>query len=56
MPTCGRTSARRWQGVPSEGGEKVRPALGLDERPIVLLATNVIGDSLTLGRQVFSNS
>jgi hypothetical protein len=47
---------RRWQDVPSEGGEKVRAALGLDDRPVVLLATNVIGDSLTLGRQVFSNS
>jgi hypothetical protein len=48
--------ARRWQGVPSEGGEKACVALGLDHRPIVLLATNVIGDSLTLGRQVFSDS
>ena len=48
--------SRRWQGVPSEGGEQVRHTLGLDDRPIVLLATNVIGDSLTLGRQVFSDS
>ena len=48
--------ARRWQGVPSQGGEQVRRTLGLDQRPIVLLATNVIGDSLTLGRQVFSDS
>ncbi len=48
--------ARRWQGVPAEGGAQVRQTLGLDERPIVLLATNVIGDSLTLGRQVFSDS
>jgi hypothetical protein len=48
--------ARRWQGVPSMGGDQVRQALGLDSRPIVLLATNVIGDSLTLGRQVFSDS
>ena len=47
---------RRWQGVPSEGGAQVRQTLGLDGRPIVLLATNVIGDSLTLGRQVFSDS
>jgi hypothetical protein len=52
----------RWQGVPSEGGEAVRASLGLDSgdlhrrRPVVLLATNVIGDSLTLGRQVFSDS
>lgn len=48
--------ARRWQGVPSAGGAQVRQTLSLDERPIVLLATNVIGDSLTLGRQVFSDS
>lgn len=48
--------ARRWQGAPSEGGAKARAALRLDTRPIVLLATNVIGDSLTLGRQVFSDS
>ncbi len=48
--------ARRWQGVPSTGGAQVRQSLGLDQRPIVLLATNVIGDSLTLGRQVFSDS
>jgi len=47
---------RRWQGIPSEGGAQVRHMLGLDGRPIVLLATNVIGDSLTLGRQVFSDS
>ena len=48
--------ARRWQGVPSEGGMQVRKTLGLDDRPVALLATNVIGDSLTLGRQVFSDS
>lgn len=48
--------ARRWQGVPSEGGERVRSTLSLDNRPVLLLATNVIGDSLTLGRQVFSDS
>jgi hypothetical protein len=48
--------ARRWQGIPSVGGEKTRTELGLDNRPIILLATNVIGDSLTLGRQVFSDS
>jgi hypothetical protein len=47
---------RRWQGVPSEGGAQVRRSLGLDGRPIILLATNVIGDSLTLGRQIFSDS
>jgi hypothetical protein len=47
---------RRWQGQPSQGGEQARQALGLDSRPVVLLAANVIGDSLTLGRQVFSNN
>ena len=48
--------SRRWQGTPSQGGVKARQGLGLDGRPIVLLAANVIGDSLTLGRQVFSRS
>ncbi len=48
--------SRRWQGAPSIGGQQTRIELGLDNRPIVLLATNVIGDSLTLGRQVFSDS
>lgn len=48
--------SRRWQGLPSQGGEQVRYQLGLDDRQVVLLAANVIGDSLTLGRQVFSQS
>jgi hypothetical protein len=48
--------ARLWQGTPAQGGEQARKALGLDSRPVVLLATNVLGDSLTLGRQVFSKS
>ncbi len=48
--------ARRWQDTSPMGGEKVREELGLDQRPVVLLATNVLGDSLTLGRQVFSKS
>jgi hypothetical protein len=46
----------RWLGIVSEGGEKVRAALKLDSRPIVLLATNVLGDSLTLDRQTFTNT
>lgn len=49
-----RNFYRRWQDVPSEGAEQVRAKLGLDERPLVLLAANVIGDSLTLGRATFS--
>jgi hypothetical protein len=48
--------SRRWQGLPNQGGEQVRQALNLDQRPIFLLAANVIGDSLTLGRQVFSQN
>jgi hypothetical protein len=48
--------SRMWQGVPTQGAHKTRKSLGLDERPIILLATNVLGDSLTLGRQVFTKS
>jgi hypothetical protein len=48
--------SRLWQGIPAQGGSQVRASLGLDDRPVVLLATNVLGDSLTLGRQVFSRS
>lgn len=47
---------RQWQSLPSQGSDSVRQALKLDNRPIVLLATNVLGDSLTLGRQVFSKT
>jgi hypothetical protein len=48
--------ARKWQATPTKGGRQVRQKLGLDDRPVVLLATNVLGDSLTLGRQVFSRT
>jgi len=48
--------SRLWQQVPEQGVEMARSALGLDERPVVLLATNVLGDSLTLGREIFSHS
>lgn len=43
-----------YQGTAMQGGEKIKQDLGLDSRPVVLLATNVVGDSLTLGRQTFS--
>lgn len=50
-------SVRKWQDVAAKGGEKLRKELGLDrKRPVVLLATNVLGDSLTLGRNVFARS
>jgi hypothetical protein len=49
-------SDRLWQDVPRSGGEQARQALSLDDSPIVMLATNVLGDSLTLGRDLFSTS
>jgi hypothetical protein len=48
--------SRRWQGTTSQGGEAARTALGLDAGQVVLLPTNVLGDSLTLGRHIFSES
>ncbi len=58
-----RTSAKKygkgtrfWQDVASVGGEQLRSDLHLDSRPVVLLATNVLGDSLTLGRNIFTVS
>ena len=49
-------SVRKWQDVETKGGEQLRKELKLDKRPIILLPTNVLGDSLTLGRNVFANS
>ena len=46
--------ARQWQQSPSQGATAVKETLGLDERPIALLPTNVLGDSLTLGRERIS--
>ena len=42
--------ARQWQQNPVKGGASVRESLNLDARPLALLATNVLGHSLTLGR------
>jgi hypothetical protein len=49
-------SIRKWQDVETKGGEQHRKELKLDNRPIVLLPTNVLGDSLTLGRNTFAPS
>jgi hypothetical protein len=49
-------SNRLWQYVSSQGAEATKKALGLDDRPVVLLAANVLGDSLTLGRNIFAES
>jgi DNA polymerase elongation subunit (family B) len=48
--------SRLWQQVPAKGVEIARQELGLDNRLVVLLATNVLGDSLTLGREIFTES
>jgi hypothetical protein len=49
--------SRRWQGISSQGADETRKRLGLTgQKPIVLLAANVIGDSLTLDRQIFTRS
>ncbi|KPK93421.1 MAG: hypothetical protein AMJ88_07700 [Anaerolineae bacterium SM23_ 63] len=46
----------KFQDVPRQGEEHIRGELGLDARPVVLLAPNVFGDSATLSRQIFTNS
>lgn len=51
--------SRQWQDTPSQGSQQVRQELGIgaqDQRPVILLAANVICDSLTLGRQVFTKT
>ena len=47
-------SKRLWQYVSSQGAEATKKLLGLDDRPVVMLAANVLGDSLTLGRNIFA--
>ena len=49
-------SKRLWQYVSSQGADETRKMLGLDDRPVVMLAANVLGDSLTLGRDIFADS
>jgi len=48
------TFERTWQTAESMGAALLKHDLGLDERPLAFLPTNVLGDSLTLGRQVFT--
>ena len=52
----GNQFAHLWQKTSRAGGEKTRSTFGLDKRPIVLLPTNVLGDSATLERTIFSKS
>ncbi len=49
-------SKRLWQYVSSQGAGETHKMLGLDDRPVVMLAANVLGDSLTLGRDIFAQS
>lgn len=49
-------SKRLWQYVSSQGAQETRKLLDLDDRPVVMLAANVLGDSLTLGRDIFAAS
>jgi len=49
------TFARQWQAGRSQGAMAAAEQLRLDpSRPIALLCTNVVGDSLALDRQVFT--
>jgi len=54
----GRTGdrfGRSWQPGVSQGAQAARQRLGLRaDRPMALLCTNVVGDSLALDRQVFT--
>jgi hypothetical protein len=47
---------RKWQRIPAEGQAAIKEKLGLTDAPVVMLATNVLGDSLTLGRNTFTKS
>jgi len=49
-------SKRLWQYISSQGAQETRKLLNLDDRPVVMLAANVLGDSLTLGRDIFAAS
>ncbi len=49
-------SKRLWQYVSAQGADVTRQMVGLDSRPVVMLAANVLGDSLTLGRDIFAKS
>jgi len=52
--STGAQFAHLWQNAGREGGDKTRFTLGLDQRPVALLPTNVLGDSATLGLTIFS--
>ena len=46
---------REWQASPASGTRAAAEALDLDlKRPVVLLCTNVMGDSLAIDREIFT--
>ena len=46
---------REWQASPATGARAVADALDLDlSKPVVLLCTNVMGDSLAIDREIFT--
>ena len=48
--------SRQWQTAESEEAREALAELGIDpEKPVVLLCTNVVGDSLALNRQIFTD-
>ncbi len=53
---AGTTFAHLYQKTARSEQASIKAALGLDDRPVVLLPTNVLGDSATLGRTLFSQS
>jgi hypothetical protein len=53
--TLWQNFGRKWQASPSQGAQMALKRLDLDpDKPVALLCTNVVGDSLALDRQVFS--
>lgn len=47
---------RKWQSAQQSGQAEVLQELGIDpDKPIALLCTNVVGDSLALDRQLFTD-
>ena len=55
-PLPGADFVFRYQGAGRAGGAELQARLGLDDRPVILLPANVVGDSVTLGRQIFSRN
>ena len=48
--------SRQWQTAESEEAREALSQLGIDpEKPVALLCTNVVGDSLALNRQIFTD-